>query len=105
MAILHGLLQLLIVTAQSVQILADILKELVEVVAQIEALVVIGHARLIVIQQLPKKKSRGDQHENVPNAKNNGYCSPAFADSGNPAQRTPDRQLSELASAPTDSTC
>lgn len=57
MAILHGLLQLLIVTAQSVQILADILKELVEVVAQIEALVVIGHARLIVIQQLPKKRA------------------------------------------------
>lgn len=49
-SILHDLLQLLIVTAQHIQILADILEELVEVVAQIKALMVVGHARLIVVQ-------------------------------------------------------
>lgn len=50
MSILHDLLQLLIVTAQHIQILADILEELVEVVAQIKALMVVGHARLIIVQ-------------------------------------------------------
>lgn len=54
-SILHDLLQLLIVAAERVQILTDILEELVKVVAQIEALMVVGHARLIIVQQLSKR--------------------------------------------------